>query len=149
MGTSTAVLTTEPTVSQRATPFFLDEGHDDAAARLPALRVVLRRDEVPEESLRQLTQLLGRGSVGIPLFDGWIARFQNRGCTVSVVARDQTLVVCSVTPPPLGWRRSVAGGGVVCVAFDVRSRSHPPRRGQGPESTERTVLTARLPVRLD
>lgn len=170
-------LNLDPTTSRRATPFFLDGERDDAPARPPALRVVLGRDELPAESWATLTGfalrcggraasaiarstsgteprsstksgLPGRRSVESPLLDGWFARFENRRSTVSVVARRRTLMVASVAPPPLGWRRSVAAGGVVCMVFDVRSRLTSPRRGQGPDSDARTVLEARLPVRL-
>lgn len=178
MDTSTAVVrpgSNDCAAATRwATPFFVGE-EGDATARLPALRVVLRREDMPAESLRQLagfvhrcrtasrpstvsatdatepqspterSGVLGGGSVGMPLFDGWIARFENRGSTVSVIARDRTLLASSVAPSPLGWRRSVAANGVVCIAFDVRSS---PEQERYPGSTDRTVLEACLPVRL-
>jgi hypothetical protein len=138
MGTATVV---DPTVAQGATPFFLGDELDDAPARVPALRVVVGRDELPAEPLRQLTRFALRCGDRAVLFDGWVARFENRGGTVSVVAGGRTLATAPVAPPPLGWRRSVAAGGVVCVVFEVRP-------GAGAGAGSRTVLVARMPVRL-
>ena len=138
MGTATVI---DPTVARGATPFFLGDERDDAPARMPALRVVVGRDELPAEPLRQLTRFALRCGDRPVLFDGGVARFENRGGTVSVVAGGRILTTAPVGPAPVGWRRSVTAGGVVCVVFEVRP-------GSGPEAGSRTVLMARMPVRL-